>query len=237
MDGTISKIVKIMKKSIITLIIISLILITPSFVFAQGRSADSHRQTQAQIQSKDESYPAQVTIPEQDDLQNIEDDEHNEDEESDKQVKDHPKSVEQRSEVAREHMSVVARMIEELLATQSAKGGIGEQVSQVAREQQQAQEETEEQLNNLKERSGWTRRLIGPNYKAIKNLNLQIERNQERIKKLQQLQTQITGQTDKAQVGSAIQVLTNHSDALKEYLDSEEQTSSLFGWFFKLFAR
>ena len=134
-------------------------------------------------------------------------------------------------------MSIVAKTVEEILTTQGAKGGIGKQVSEVVKAQQQSQEETEEQLNELEKRPGWLKKLIGPNYKAINNLNRQIERNQERVEMLEQLKTQATTQTDQDQISDVVQAVTNQNNTLQEYVNSEGQTVSLLGWVFKSFIK
>ncbi len=152
------------------------------------------------------------------------------------QAKGQPKSVSSRSEIARQHMSVVAETVEELLTTQGAKGGIGQQISEVARQQQQAQEDIEEQVDKLEARRGLMKKLFGPDYKAIKNLNRQMGRNQLRIQQLEQLQTQVTNQADQTQIQGTVQAMVEQNTVLQEQVRAEEQVGSLFGWLFKLLA-
>jgi 5-bromo-4-chloroindolyl phosphate hydrolysis protein len=47
--------------------------------------------------------------------------------------------------------------------------------------------------------------LFGPDFKAIKNLNQQMEQNQARIQELQQLANQTQNQADQAQLQEMIQ--------------------------------
>ncbi len=49
-------------------------------------------------------------------------------------------------------MSIVAIKVEEILATQAAKGGIGEQVRQIAQEQKTVQEEIRSNLEKVDNR-------------------------------------------------------------------------------------
>lgn len=212
--------------------ILAILLLAPIIILAQGRAAEKQERNQGQTQA--------VSQDDDQEHEDLDEDENGEDEvENDKdsgQAKDQSKSISPRNETARKHMSIVAQKVEDLLTTQRVKRGIGEQVSVVAKEQQQAQEETEDQLDELEARPDWARRLIGPNYKAIVNLNRQLERNQERIQKLEKLKAQITSQIDKTQVNETIDALTKHDSALQEYLNSEEKTASLLGWFFRMFA-
>lgn len=223
-----------MKKILtITFSILMALMFLPVVAFAQSQDQGNQVQNQNRVQTQNqgEDQQLEVVTQEQESLQE------GQDEESAGQAKGQPKPINSRSETARRHMSVVAQMVEELLTTQGARGGIGQQVSEVAKEQQQAQETTEDELDKLDARRGWVKRLIGPNYKAIANLNRQLERNQERIQKLEQLEVQMADQTDKAQVEEAIQALVRHNNALQEYLNSEEKTASLLGWFFRMFAK
>jgi len=210
---------------IITFSTLLVLAFLPVVALAQGRS------NQVQNQNQGENSQLQVNTQEQENL------EEGQDEENEGQAKGQPKSVSPRSEVAREHMSVVAQTVEELLTTQGAKGGIGQQVSEVAREQQQAQQEIEGELDKLEARKGWMKKLFGSDYKAIRNLNQQTERNRLRIRQLEQLQTQVANQADQTQTQEAVQALVEQNTALEEQIQVEEQVGSLFGWLFKLFAK
>ncbi|MBU2592518.1 MAG: hypothetical protein ABH867_04405 [Patescibacteria group bacterium] len=216
---------------IITFSVLLVLVFLPVVALAQGRSNQAQSQNQVQTQNQGEDQQLQVATQEQESLPE------GQDEENEGQAKGQPKSVSPRSETAREHISVVAQTVEELLTTQGAKGGIGQQVSEVAKEQQQAQQEIEGELDKLEARRGWTRKLFGPDYKAIKNLNQQMKRNRPRIRQLEQLQTQVTNQTDQAQIQEAVQALIGQNTALEEQIRAEEQVGSLLGWLFKLFTK
>jgi len=142
-----------------------------------------------------------------------------------------------RSETAREHMSIVARKVEELLTLRTTKGGIGEQVRQIAQEQNQSQAETQTQLNNIASKSGVLKKLFGPDYRAIRNLNRVIEQNQLRIQQLEQLANQVENQADKTKIQETIQILIAQNTALQDLVNAEENAGSLFGWLVKLFSR
>lgn len=206
----------------------------PIVTFAQGQGQGNNQvenQNQVQTQNQGEDQQLQVTTQEQESLQQ------GQDEEAEGQTQGQPKSISPRSETAREHMSVVGQTVEELLTTQGAKAGIGQQVSEVAKEQQQAQREIEGELGKLEVRQGWMKKLFGPDYKAIKNLNQQIERNRVRVRQLEELQNQVTNQVDQTQIQEAVQALVEQNTALEEQIQAEEQVGSLFGWLFRLFAK
>jgi len=147
------------------------------------------------------------------------------------------KSAAPRSETAKENMSVVSQKVEELLTTQAEKGGIGEQVRQIAQEQNQAQAQIQEQLNKLETKGKLARLLTGTDYNAVKNLKAQLVQNQLRIQQLEQLQNQLFNQGDITMVQETIQALIQQNTSLQEKITAEEQIKSMFGWLFKLFTK
>lgn len=209
-----------MKKLIISVGL--LVLLLPKTIFAQGKSNQIRNRNEIQIQNQQQEQQIQVE---------------NQEQESTGQAKGQPKDLAPRSQAAKEHMSEVAKKVEEILTTQGAKGGIGEQISQIAQEQKEAQRQTEEELTRLDARPGWLERIIGPNYKAIKNLRQQIEKNQLRIRQLEQLQEKLKNKADQQQIQQTIQALVEQNTALQQLVLAKEKIGSLFGWLFKLFAR
>ena len=123
---------------IITLSILLVLVFLPVIVSAQGQSNQVQNRNQVQTQNQGEDQQLQINTQEQESLQ----------------ANEESVGTQGRSENARQHMSVVAETVEELLTTQGAKGGIGQQVSEVAREQQQAQQEIEGELDKLEARQG-----------------------------------------------------------------------------------
>jgi hypothetical protein len=181
---------------------------------------------QIKTQNQKEQKQLRVNLQQQKDLQKGE----NED-----QTKEQPKSVSLRSETAREYMSLVAQTVEKILTTQGAKGGIGQQISVVAKEQQQAQPKISKQLDKLESRRGLIKKLLGTDYQAVKELKNQSAQNQLRIKQLEQLQNQVTNQIDKTQLQETIQALVNQDTRLQAQIQAEEKAESVFGWLIKLF--
>jgi hypothetical protein len=139
-----------------------------------------------------------------------------------------------RNQNAVQNMSEVAKQVQLLLQTRTT-GGIGEQVRQIAKDQNQAQIQIQEQLNKLESKGKLARLLTGTDLGAIKNLKAQLEQNQLRIRQLEQIQTQLTNQSDITMVQAAIQALIAENASLQERITAEEQTKSMFGWLVKLF--
>ncbi len=147
------------------------------------------------------------------------------------------KDVSPRSETAQEHMSNVATKVEELLTNKTMQGGIGQQVRVIAQEQKTSQQEIQTELGEVDTRNGFLKFIIGPDFKALKNMQKQMEQSQLRVQQLTQLQNQLTNQGDIAQVQQTIQALTAQNTALADRINLEEKSGSLLGWLFKLLAK
>jgi len=147
------------------------------------------------------------------------------------------KSSNLRSAIARDHMNNVAEAVEQLLVAREEKGGIGQEVREVAQQQKQAQEEVRQQLEKMENRRGLLKKLIGPNFKAIRNVRQHLAQNQSRIERLEQLKDQLSIQADKDDVDQTIQALKEQGQVLQEQISAEERAKSIFGWLFKLFNR
>ena len=148
-----------------------------------------------------------------------------------------PKNVSPRSETALEHMSNVAAQVEALLTTKTIQGGIGDQIKLIAQKQKQAQQEIQTELGKVDDRGGFAKFLIGPDFNALKNMQQVMDQNQLRIQELSQLQNQLTNQAAIIQVQEMVKALADQNTALADRISLEEQTGSLFGWLFKLFAK
>lgn len=176
-------------------------------------------QNQVQTQNQSEDTQLQVNTQEQENLEEGAD-----------------TGVQNRSQNAVENMSNVADQVQQLLQVRTS-GGIGEQVRQIAQEQKQAQNQTQMELGNVDNRAGLLKSLIGPDYKALNNIQKVMEQNQLRIQQLEQLQNQLTNQSDITMIQETIQALTEQNIALQDRITLEEKSGSLLGWLFKLLTR
>lgn len=141
-----------------------------------------------------------------------------------------------RNPVALEHMSAVAEKVQELLKLRTS-GGIGDQVREIAREQNESQTHAQEQLDLIDSRGSFARFILGPNYRALNDLGQVLEQNQLRIQALQELQNQLSYQADKDAIDEAIQALLQQNESLQQVISTEEQARSVFGWLIKLFVK
>lgn len=143
-----------------------------------------------------------------------------------------------RSTTAREHMSIVAQKVEELLsATTTDITGIGQQIREVARQQKEVQQQIQEQFQNIDSRPAWLKYIFGPAYSSIDKIKQYLEQNQVRIQQLEQLMNQLTNEGEKQLVQQMINALNEQRTALQNYINAEEQTSSLLGKILRFFFR
>lgn len=140
-----------------------------------------------------------------------------------------------RSSNARQNMSIVAQKVEELLGVEDRFGGIGKQISAVAREQKSAQGDLDELLTNVENRKGWKNRLFGYDRKVVSEMEGLVQRNQLRIQQLQELKSQVQNTGDQQQLQETIQSMINQNTSLQEQIQQEKDVNGIFGWLIGLF--
>ncbi|HUW21463.1 MAG TPA: hypothetical protein VMW41_02225 [Candidatus Bathyarchaeia archaeon] len=195
-------------KKIIMITLAALILV-PSFVSAQG--------TQQQKRIQDPStHESGTSVPQGNQVQN--------------QVQ-----VQTQNQGEATQLQVATQQMEQLMEMEGLEEGVSNQVRTIAQEQVQSQIQIQTQISRLESRSGLRKRLFGPDYGAIKNLKQQMDQNELRIQRLEQLQNQVTNRADEAQLQEATQALVEQNTNLEEQIQAEEQVRSIFGWLVKLF--
>jgi len=148
------------------------------------------------------------------------------------------KTLNPRSETAREHMSIVAQKVEELLtATTTEITGIGQQVREVARNQKELQQQIQEKLDKIESRPKWLKSIFGPDLTNINQVKKHLEQIQLRIRQLEQLENQLTNADEQRMVQELITALAQEQAFLNDYLNNEAQFSSLWGKIVRLFSR
>jgi len=206
------------KKLIFVLpIFVALLLAVPAVAKNGGTGAQNQAQNQVQTANEGEEQNVQVQAQEQENFG-----------EGD--------GLQQRSQNALQNMSEVAIQVQEMLKVRT-EGGIGEQVREIAKAQNQAQNQIQEHLNKLDKKNKFWKFIFGPNYQALGDLSQQLEQNQLRIQTLQTLQNQLTNQADQTMIQEAIEAMIQQNTALQEMVNAQNQAGSLLGWLVKLFNR
>ena len=138
---------------------------------------------------------------------------------------------------AEQRRSQVANAVQAMLQVADRNGGIGEQVRVIAQEQNQNQEQLEAGLEKVKERGGFAKFFIGPNYGEIDKAAKMLEQNRERVEELNRIAEKLANAGDKQQLMEQIQTLERANLQVQNDLAVSQKGFSLFGWVFRLFAK
>lgn len=133
--------------------------------------------------------------------------------------------------------SVVATEVEKILNTLGAKGGIGEEVREIAQQKKDIEEKVEKQFAKIESRKSFIKKIIGTDQSAVNDIKKQAQANQVIIKKLEQLGTKTTDQTNREQIEQVVQSLTQQNAVIEQKILEENKNAGIVGWFKKLFGR
>ncbi len=110
-------------------------------------------------------------------------------------------------------------------------------VDAVLQERAQAQSKVQSVLQKAESRPGFLHFLLGPDFKALRTMNQQVEENRQRVQDLEQLQSQTQNENESNLLQSTIRLLNQENTSLEEKIQSQEKGFSLFGWLVKLLAK
>jgi chromosome segregation ATPase len=114
-------------------------------------------------------------------------------------------------------------------------GGIGQQVSVVAKSQSESNARVESATKEINQRGGVTKFFIGPKYGEIQEVKNEIAANQARINALKQALEQVQGEDVKQALQDQIQTLERETADLQAFVNEAESGFSLLGWLVRLF--
>lgn len=133
----------------------------------------------------------------------------------------------------KDHASEVARTVQELL--KESEGGIGEEVREVARAQNQAQEKIQEHVRAIESRGQIMRLFFGSDQQAVKGLENQLRENRDRLARLEELENEAPTEDIQAQIQAARDALQGQNEALEQAVEAEKQIRGIFGRLLSLF--
>lgn len=143
---------------------------------------------------------------------------------------------EEEGDEADEYRSEVAQFVHNLKEIGDIEGGIGQQVRVVAQAQNDSVAKVEESINEIEDRSGFVKFLVGPNYGSLAEIQTTIAENQTRIKVLTDLMSQLTDPAVRLVLQSQIASLTQQNAKLQTFVIENNDSVSLFGWLVKMFS-
>lgn len=140
--------------------------------------------------------------------------------------------------MSEEHRSKVATFVQNLLkSTDKNEGGIGEQVRQVAKDEDDSEATTTEAIKEIENRSSFKTFLIGTDYKNIGVIRSQVAKTEAHIDQLNRLIDTMPTSTIATSTAEQLSSLKQTEDKLKQFITDNENKFSLFGWFVRLFTK
>lgn len=138
---------------------------------------------------------------------------------------------------AEEHRSTVASFVKSLLRVADREDGIGDQVREVAKSQNDSATTTAEAIDKVKSKGGISTFFFGSDYKNLGALRSEISKTQNNIDQLKNALTKVTNATDKAELSIQIKALEDSQVKVSAFVDAHENTFSMFGWLVRMFSK
>jgi hypothetical protein len=135
---------------------------------------------------------------------------------------------------AQENMSAVAKKVQELLADRDSFEGIGEEISQFAQEQNEAQERIQNNFRRLEERKEWMKKLFGADNKAIEELKRVKEENLNRIRQIHEW-VEESDPENQQELTDMLDLLQTQNEYINEKIEQEETVKGIFSFITNLF--
>ncbi len=130
------------------------------------------------------------------------------------------------------------RNVQRVMREAGVDNGLGEQVREVARVQQEAQQAIQQSVQVLNQRRGLARFILGPNYQELEQLEQKVEEAKQTIEQVKELKEQAETLRNSEAVRNLEQLQTalqEQNQTLKEQIAEYTGHFSLFGWLMKLF--
>lgn len=132
--------------------------------------------------------------------------------------------------------SQVASAIQSLISAsyQIENKGIGDQIRNIAQEQEKNYEDIESKMQKISSRTSFAKFFIGPNYAQIKNAQGLLSQYRSRISQMFQIQTQLEDKNKYQVIASNVELLNEQVTSLEQEIENAQTGFSLFGWLAKL---
>ena len=128
----------------------------------------------------------------------------------------------------------VREAVHALLAMENLTGGIGRNISQIAREFNNSVQATIRTEGRIQTRNMLLKFFLGGDEEAAQEMEQEVNRNRMRIQQLKQLMQECDCDEEvKAMLQEQIQNMEQEQNRLQELTHNEKQNKGLFGWLFK----
>ena len=134
-----------------------------------------------------------------------------------------------------EHRSAVAAFVAELhRIASSTPGGIGEKVREVARQQNDDNQDVSDKLSKVEKRGSFLRFFIGTDQDSLEVLIEAASTTQAHIDELEKIKLEASASVQ-ASLEKEIKTLTKELERIQKVTDKNKDVFSLFGWLVNLF--
>lgn len=151
-----------------------------------------------------------------------------------KQLSVKTQETEQLNEDVDQSFSKVSDQVHKLIETVGAKGGIGQEVKDIAQNQTKNQENIKSSLAQLQLRKYFVKFFVGSDKKAVKNVEEQLVQSKLMIQQLEELKLKTKNSSDLEQLQQTIDLITYQNTSLQEKIDLENKSKGMFGWLVNL---
>lgn len=135
------------------------------------------------------------------------------------------------------YRSDVANFARELKEVAGKDRNIGQEISQIAKEQEEGVDEVEEAKESVEEKGRFRVFLIGTDYKNIGVLRSKLVTAENHIERLTRAMEKATNPAVKAEVEQQISELQNIKAEVETFIKDHESQLSILGWLVRLFNR
>ena len=133
------------------------------------------------------------------------------------------------------HRSKVAEAVLKLVELAGKDKNIGEEISQVAKEEDESSEKVAEAIKEVENRGKFKTFLIGTDYKNIGAIRSEIVRSDNNIDRLAKAKERTLDPILKAELDVQVAALQKANDDAEAFVKANESKFSIFGWLVKIF--
>jgi hypothetical protein len=143
----------------------------------------------------------------------------------------------QMSQTAQEHMSIVAKRVQELHDLAEKQTALGPEIREIARSQQENQASAAAELRKIEKRNLLLKLLLGNDEHALTQLNQLQTKNERQIVQLQTILDNTEDPAARVVIENTITSLEEQNVLISQEVEKDGQTFSLFGWAKKIWRR
>ena len=136
-----------------------------------------------------------------------------------------------------EHRSDVSKVVQELRNVAGMDSNIGQEVSKIAKEQEDSAKQAEEVMDKVEKVGKFRTLFFGTDYKNLGTLRSELVKTQNAIDRLTKAMERVTDVNVKADLQKQIDALKATLAKAETFANDHESQFSFLGWFIKLFVK